>query len=177
VDGEVVLGPVGEDRAVAAVGDEFFGELCDLGVEVIHDVVDDAGGLEAASGVVGVGVGLDGVGGPQTVHVDVAVGVELVSQLLGQLLVQTLREVAQRVFEGQHLLVVGEVGEAFGGMGHLRAQGRWLREGIGEGFGELLLEDGPEGGLVGSVCWHEHKCDKVIIDNTSIRIAMQYSAI
>jgi hypothetical protein len=77
VDDEVVLRPVGKDRPVSTIGDQFFRELRNLRVEVVHDIVDYALSLRSSSGVVVVGIGHDAVGRPQSVHVDMTVILQL----------------------------------------------------------------------------------------------------
>lgn len=81
MQGEVILCPVRKNRAVASVSDEFFWELGDLRVKVVHDIVDDAGSFYASGGVPVVGVSLHWVLGPQPIHVDVSVSFELMSKL------------------------------------------------------------------------------------------------
>jgi hypothetical protein len=75
-----VLRPVLKHRSVSPVGDQLVGELCHVGVEVVHDVVDYGGSLLRLAGV-----GADRVRshpearGTESVHVDVAV---VLSQLM-----------------------------------------------------------------------------------------------
>jgi len=119
VQDEVVLRPVGENRAVSAVGDEFFGKLGDFGVEVVHDIVDDALGLRGLCGVVVERVGHDAVVWLQAVHVDVPVVFELRVKLLREQSVQLLREVPQCVSDCLLFLAFAEVWIAFGGVGNV----------------------------------------------------------
>ena len=50
VDADPELGPVGEDLAVAAVGDELLRELGHLLVQVVQDHVDDGSALLSLGG-------------------------------------------------------------------------------------------------------------------------------
>ena len=55
------------------VSDEFFRELCDFWIEVVHDVVHDASGLFTFGRVHVEGIRLELVGRLEAVHVDVPI--------------------------------------------------------------------------------------------------------
>ncbi len=133
---QAVLGPVLEDGAVAAVGDQLVRMLRHGGVEVVLYHQHDGGRLMALGGVLVDGAGVHLVRGAQTVHVDATVLLQLLGKLLGQHLVVLGGEVAQGVADGQLLL---------GGRQDVLALGRMVHRGvIGLGFGQRVGDAEPQ---------------------------------
>ena len=99
--GQQVLGPVLEDGAVAAVGDQLVGVLGHRRIQVVLDHQHDGRGLGRARRVLIQGAGVHPVGRPEAVHVDAAPAGQLGGEFRRQLGVQDGREVAQGVAQGQ----------------------------------------------------------------------------
>ena len=118
---EMVLSPVLEHRAVAAVSDQLVRELSHALVEVVHDHQHDGSSLLALGGVLVDRVRLHLVlGRAETVHVNVTPRRELLGELRREDLMVLCREVAQRVLQSllslllsvQHLGLLGGVRDA-----------------------------------------------------------------
>ena len=98
--GEVVLGPVLKDTAVAAVSDQFLGELGHLRVEHVHNHVLNGFALGIFGWVEVHGVGFDGVSGAEAVHVNMAVIIEFLLEFGKQGSVEVGWKVSKRIFDG-----------------------------------------------------------------------------
>ena len=117
---EAVLRPVLEDGAVAAVDDEFVRMLGHARVQVVLDHRHDGRRLPALGRVLVDGPGIHLIGRAETVHVDAAVLVQLLGELLRQHGVMLGREIAQRILQRQYLFLVGQDILPLGGVVDLR---------------------------------------------------------
>ena len=100
-----ILGPILEDRAVAAVGDQLVGELSDGRVKVVHDHQHDGCGLPALCRICVDRVRLHGNGSrPVTVHDDAPVMLQLLEKFTCHFIVMSFGQVPEGVFERQSTL-------------------------------------------------------------------------
>jgi hypothetical protein len=127
VKDEVVLRPVGKDRPVSSVGDEFLGKLSHFWVEIVHDVVNYAGSLGSFGRVPIVRIGFDAVSRTEAIHVYVSVLFELSRELGSEDGVQMEWEVSQSIHQRLLLLFLAETGSADGSMGKGVRSRSWLR--------------------------------------------------
>lgn len=126
----MILGPIGENRPVASVGDEFFRELCYFRVEVVHYVVDYAGSLGSSSWICVEAVGLNSVIRLKTVHVDMSILTQLSRKFRSQQWVQRLREVSESILHRLLLLVVTQTGPPHWSVRDFFRPGFQLRQGV-----------------------------------------------
>ena len=134
------------------------GVLGHLGIEVVLDHQHDGGGLGAAGRVLAHRPGVHSVVGPEAVHVNTAVVVQLTGELGGQFGMPVRWKVAQGILHGQHFFLFREhaFDHAAGGMAHCRVE--WTRGGQGGG------DAGGDGGLEGG--GHNYLKVKTLLSNT-----------
>ncbi len=137
---QAILGPVLEHGAVAAVGDKLVRMLRHSGVEVVLNHQHDGGSLTALGGILVDGTGVHLVGRAQTVHIDAAVLLQFLGELLGQHLVVLGGEVAQGVADGQLLLGRRQDILALGSVVHCGVIRLGFGQRIGDTEAQFILE-------------------------------------
>ena len=125
-----VLGPVLENGTVATVDDELVRMLGHPLVQVVLDHGHDGRRLTALGGVLVDRPGVYFVRRPVAVHVDAAVGFELLGEFRRQLCVQAFRKIAQGIFERQFLLFRLQDILPLGCVVNLRVIGFCLRQSV-----------------------------------------------
>ena len=125
---EAVLRPVLEDGAVAAVDDELVRVLGHARIQVVLDHRHDGRRLPGLGRILVDGPGVHLIGGTETVHIDASVLVQLLGEFLRQHGVMLGGEVAQRILQRQHLLLVGQDILPLGGVVDLRIIRLHLRQ-------------------------------------------------
>src|SRR5690606_8629467 len=90
-----------EYRAIAAIGDELMGVLGDSGIQIVLDHHHDRRGMPTSGGIFFYRSGVHRVCRAESIHINAAVGLKLVQELLGQVLVPFLRKVTQRIFHSE----------------------------------------------------------------------------
>ncbi len=129
---QTVLCPVLEDGSVAAVDDQFVRMLRNARVEVVLNHEHDGGRLTRACRIFVNRTGEHLIARTVAVHVDAAVGLQLLGKLRRQLRMQMLGEIAQCVAQGQPFLFCCEDIFAFGRMVDVLVVGHRLGQRIGD---------------------------------------------
>ena len=138
--GQPVLGPVLEDGAVAAVGDQFVRMLGDPRVQVVLDHRHDGGGLPGAGGIFVDRAGVHRVIRAETVHVDAAVVLEFPGEFRSEHGVMLGGEVAQGVLQREDFFFFGEDILAFRGMVDARVPRFRLGQDVGNAGEDIGLK-------------------------------------
>ena len=125
---QAILHPVLADLTGLAVGDQLIGIQSDVEVQVVVDHDLDGAALDADALVLVDGLAVQLALGTEAVAIDTAVLLQLLSKLLGHLLVMVGVDVTQSVLNGQSLVRLGQVGLTAGSTTVLRVHLRILRQ-------------------------------------------------
>ena len=125
---EPVLHPVLADLAGLAVGHQLIGIEGHIKIQIVVDHHLNGPALDAVSFIFVDGAAPDPAPGPEAIAVDAAVLLQLPGKLLRHLGVELGRDVAQRVFDGQRLVLRRKPGLPAGRAADARFKGRMLRK-------------------------------------------------
>ena len=135
---QAILHPVLADLTGLAVGDQLVGIQSDLEVQVVVDHDLEGLSLGAVALVLLDGLAVQLALGTEAVAIDTAMLLQLLSELLGHLLVMVGMDVTQSVLDGQSLVGLGQVGLTAGSTTILRIHLGILRQVVvqlnGHGF-------------------------------------------
>ena len=138
--GEAVLGPVLEDRAVAAVGNEFVRVLCHGRIQVVLDHQHNGCRLAARGGVLVHRTRVHSVGGAVAVQVNSAVFVQFPRAFFRHHRVVRLRDVAQRIPNGEYFFVWGQEVFSLGRVGNGRVPTGMFGEKVRNSGAQFVLK-------------------------------------
>ena len=132
--GEQVLRPILENGSVAAIGNQLFGMLGHLGVEVVLNHQHNGCCLPATGGIGLYGPCIHGVIRPKAIHVNAPVALQLFGKLRPQNPVMPGMKIAQGILNGQFFLFFAE--NALNGAARSMAELRVALAGRGQNIGD-----------------------------------------